>query len=83
MYYFQRVEERSKQARKTLKNCELAQRQKKFGFKEAVISSHGECTGCRNPDDGIFMLSITAAAKKADEEEDKLFCEYLKGKKME
>lgn len=30
----------------------------------------------------IFMLSITAA-KKADEEEDKLFCEYLKGKKME
>lgn len=26
----------------------------------------------------IFMLSITA-----DEEEDKLFCEYLKGKKME
>lgn len=31
----------------------------------------------------IFMLSITAAAKKADEEEDKLFCEYLKGKKME
>ena len=30
----------------------------------------------------IFMLSITAAAKKADEE-DKLFCEYLKGKKME
>ena len=29
----------------------------------------------------IFMLSITAAAKKADEEEDKLFCEYLKGKK--
>lgn len=24
-----------------------------------------------------------AAAKKADEEEDKLFCEYLKGKKME
>ena len=31
----------------------------------------------------IFMLSITAVAKKADEEEDKLFCEYLKGKKME
>lgn len=31
----------------------------------------------------IFMLSITTAAKKADEEEDKLFCEYLKGKKME
>ena len=29
----------------------------------------------------IFMLSITTAAKKADEEEDKLFCEYLKGKK--
>ena len=24
----------------------------------------------------ILMLSITAAAKKADEEEDKLFCEY-------
>lgn len=48
MYYFQRVEERSKQARKALKNCELAQRQKKFGFKEAVISSRGECTGCRD-----------------------------------
>lgn len=31
----------------------------------------------------IFMLSITAAAKKADEEEDKLFYEYPKGKKME
>lgn len=30
-----------------------------------------------------IMLSITAVAKKADEEEDKLFCEYLKGKKME
>lgn len=29
----------------------------------------------------IFMLSITAAAKKADEEEDKLFCEYLKVRK--
>lgn len=54
MYYFQRVEERSKQARKALKNCELAQRQKKFGFKEAVISSRGECTGCRNPDDGTL-----------------------------
>ena len=54
MYYFQRVEERSKQARKALKNCELAQRQKKFGFKEAVISSRGECTGCRNPDDGAL-----------------------------
>lgn len=54
MYYFQRVEERSKQARKTLKNCELAQRQKRFGFKEAVISSRGECTGCRNPDDGTL-----------------------------
>ena len=25
----------------------------------------------------IFMLSITTAAKKADEEEDKLFCEYV------
>ena len=47
MYYFQRVEERSKQARKALKNCELAQRHKKFGFKEAMISSRGECTGCR------------------------------------
>lgn len=47
MYYFQRVEERSKQARKALKNCELAQRQKKFGFKEAVISSRGECTFLR------------------------------------
>ena len=54
MYYFQRVEERSNQARKALKNCELAQRQKKFGFKEAVISSRGECTGCRNPDDGML-----------------------------
>lgn len=42
------------QARKALKNCELAQRQKKFGFKEAVISSRGECTGCRNPDDGTL-----------------------------
>ena len=31
----------------------------------------------------IIMLSITASSKKADEEEDKLFCEYLKGKKME
>lgn len=55
MYYFQRVEERSKQARKALKNCELARRQKKIGFKEAVISSRGECTtGCRNPDDGAL-----------------------------
>ena len=54
MYYFQRVEERSKQARKALKNCELARRQKKFGFTEAVISSRGECTGCRNPDDGAL-----------------------------
>ena len=78
MYYFQRVEERSKQARKALKNCELAQRQKKFGFKEAVISSRGECTGCRNPDDGtldrkckrcqyneyyeVIMLFLAAAA---------------------
>lgn len=54
MYYFQRVEERSKQARKALKNCELAQRHKKFGFKEAMISSRGECIGCRNPDDGTL-----------------------------
>ena len=39
---------------KALKNCELAQRHKKFGFKEAMISSRGECTGCRNPDDGTL-----------------------------
>lgn len=71
MYYFQRVEERSKQARKALKNCELAQRQKKFGFKEAVISSRGECTGCRNPDDGTLdrkckRASITNTMKRSD-----------------
>lgn len=31
----------------------------------------------------IFMLSITAAAKKADDEEEKLFYEYQKGKWIE
>lgn len=31
----------------------------------------------------IVSAAFGAAAKKADEEEDKLFCEYLKGKKME
>lgn len=30
MYYFQRVEERSKQARKALKNCELATKTEKI-----------------------------------------------------
>ena len=30
-----------------------------------------------------IVTAIVSAAKKADEEEDKLFCEYLKGKKME
>lgn len=66
MYYFQRVEERSKQARKALKNCELAQRQKKFGFKEAVISSRGECTGCRNPDDGALDRKCNHCANSVE-----------------
>lgn len=74
MYYFQRVEERSKQARKALKNCELAQRHKKFGFKEAMISSRGECTGCRNPDDGTLDRKCKRC-KYNEYYEAKIFCD--------
>lgn len=71
MYYFQRVEERSKQARKTLKNCELAQRQKRFGFKEAVISSAENVPGAeiRTTERWIgsaSVASITNTMKRSD-----------------
>ena len=69
MYYFQRVEERSKQARKALKNCELAQRQKKFGFKEAVAAENVpgaeiRMTGCWI--ESASVASITNTMKRSD-----------------
>lgn len=54
MYYGKKVEARARESRRTLKKCATAERQKKFGFKEAVITNRGECSGCRNPDDNIL-----------------------------
>lgn len=51
MYYGQRIEARTRESRRAMKKCRTAQRQKAFGFREAMINSRGECSGCRNPDD--------------------------------
>lgn len=51
MYYGQRVEARARESRRAMKKCPTAERQKAFGFPEALLNSRGECSGCRNPDD--------------------------------
>lgn len=71
MYYFQRVEERSKQARKALKNCELAQRHKKSGFKEAMSAAAENVPGAEIRMMGRWIesasvASITNTMKRSD-----------------
>lgn len=46
------IREQEKKSRKTLKTCTMAKRYKVSGFKEPVINGRGQCSGCRNPDDG-------------------------------
>ena len=51
MSRWDRMREREKIAKRTLKNCTIAKRYKGFGFKTPIVSSRGQCSGCRNPDD--------------------------------
>lgn len=52
MNIWQQREQRSKNTRKVIKKCEAAQNQIKFGFEPPLVNSIGQCSGCRNPDDG-------------------------------
>lgn len=53
MARWQQVEQRAKETRKTLKKCPIAIQWVSCGFaKSIIVSSMGQCAGCRNPDDG-------------------------------
>lgn len=53
MTRWQQVEQRAKETRKTLKKCPVAIQWVSCGFaKSIIVNSMGQCSGCRNPDDG-------------------------------
>lgn len=53
MTRWQQVEQRAKETRKALKKCQIALKWVSCGFTQSVIvNGMGECSGCRNPDDG-------------------------------
>lgn len=46
------IREQEKKTKKALKSCTVAKEYKGFGFTEPIINGYGQCSGCRNPDDG-------------------------------
>lgn len=52
MNRWQQRERKGKEARRFLNRCDIAQNQIKFGFNPPIVNGMGQCSGCRNPDDG-------------------------------
>lgn len=52
MTRWQQIEEREKASRRAMKKCPVAMKWVACGFGQPVINGVGQCSGCRNPDDG-------------------------------
>lgn len=54
MTKYEQMEKKTKDTKRHLKKCSIADRWRKFGYGEPIVNGQGKCGGCYNPDERIL-----------------------------